>query len=90
MGLVAPWHVEPTRTWGRTGVPCIGRWILSHWTTSKVRGFILNASTEWEGREGRGWREDQTEYFKLTHMFSVSETPPLPGLQKEEAYRVVP
>jgi len=45
---------------------------------------------EWEGREGRGWREDQIEYFNLTHIFSVSETPPLPGLQKKEAYRVVP
>ena len=44
-GLVAPWLVEPSRSRDQTDVPCIGRWILNHWITSKVQGFILNAST---------------------------------------------
>ena len=36
IGLVAPWHVESFWTRDRTHVPCIGRWILSHWTTREV------------------------------------------------------
>ena len=29
MGLAALWHVESSQTRDRTGVPCIGRWILN-------------------------------------------------------------
>ena len=35
-GLVVPWRVEPSWTMDRTRVPCIGRWILNHWTTREV------------------------------------------------------
>ena len=36
MGLVAPWHVGYFQTRDQTHVPCIGRWILHHWTTRDV------------------------------------------------------
>ena len=36
MGLVAPQLVESSWTRDRNHVPCIGRWILNHWTTSEV------------------------------------------------------
>ena len=36
IGLVAPWHVESFWTRDRTHVPCIGKWILNHWTTREV------------------------------------------------------
>ena len=29
-------------TWNATDVPCIGRWILNHWTTGEVRQLILH------------------------------------------------
>ena len=35
-GLVAPWHVGSSRTRARTRVPCIGRWILNHCTTTEA------------------------------------------------------
>ena len=35
-GLVAPWHVKSSRTRARTCVPCIGRQILIHCTTTEV------------------------------------------------------
>ena len=38
MGLVALWHVEFSQTRNPTRVPCIGRWILNHWTTREVQG----------------------------------------------------
>ena len=34
--LVAPWHVESSRTRDGTHVPYIGRQILSHWTIMEV------------------------------------------------------
>ena len=34
MGLVAPWHVESS-TRDQARVPCIGKWILNHWTNKK-------------------------------------------------------
>ena len=36
MALVALQHVESSQTRGRTRVPCISRWIPSHWTTREV------------------------------------------------------
>ena len=35
-GLVAPRHVVSSQTRGQTCVPCIGRWILYHWTPREV------------------------------------------------------
>ena len=39
--LVAPRHVGSSRTRDRTGVPCIGKWILNHWTTREVLKSII-------------------------------------------------
>ena len=36
MDLVAPWHVESSWIRDQTPVPCIGRWILNHWTTREA------------------------------------------------------
>ena len=33
---VSPQHVESSWARGQTHVPCIGRWILNHWTTREV------------------------------------------------------
>ena len=41
-GLVAWWHVESSRTGDQTGVPCIARQILNHWTTSEAQYSIFN------------------------------------------------
>ena len=38
MGLVALQHVGYSQTRDRTCVPCIGRWILHHWTNREVHG----------------------------------------------------
>ena len=35
-GVVAPWLVGSSQTRDWTPVPCIGRWLLNHWTTSEV------------------------------------------------------
>ena len=35
-GLAAPWQVKSSQTRNQTCVPCIGRWILNHWTTVEV------------------------------------------------------
>ena len=32
-GAQPPWHMESSQTCDRTYVPCLGRWILNHWTT---------------------------------------------------------
>ena len=37
MGLAAQWQSESSQTRDQTRVPCIGRWILNHWTTREVR-----------------------------------------------------
>ena len=36
LGLVAPRHVVSSQTRDQTCVPCIGRWILYHWTPREV------------------------------------------------------
>ena len=36
MDLATLWHVSSSQKRGWTCVPCIGRWILNHWTTSEV------------------------------------------------------
>ena len=36
MGSVALWHVEASQTRDGTHIPCTGRWILNHRTTSEV------------------------------------------------------
>ena len=40
-GLVAQRHVESCQTRDQTGVPCIARWILNHWTTREAPGTVL-------------------------------------------------
>ena len=41
-GLVAPRHVESSRTRDRTHVPCTGRWMLNPWTIREVlTAFLL-------------------------------------------------
>ena len=42
LGLAAPRHVGSSHTRDRTGVPCIGRWILNHhpWTTREIPGML--------------------------------------------------
>ena len=47
MGLLTPFHVGSSWTRDRTHVPCIGRWILNHWTTREVPSlqfFVLKFS----------------------------------------------
>lgn len=39
LSLVALLHVESSQTRDQTCVPCIGRKILIHWTTSEVQNF---------------------------------------------------
>ena len=41
IGLVAPWHMEHSRTRDQTDIPCIGRWILLHCTTREVQGSLI-------------------------------------------------
>ena len=41
LGLSAPWHVGSSWAGDPTCVPCIGRQILSHWTTKENLGFFL-------------------------------------------------
>ena len=55
-GLIAPWDVESFWTKDWTYIPCIGRWILNHWTTREApacdfrqcvsHGFLGSESTE--------------------------------------------
>ena len=40
-GLTAPWHVGSFQIRNWTGVPCISRWILNHWTTRKSLHHFL-------------------------------------------------
>ena len=42
--LVARRHVESSWTRDQTHVPCTGRWILRHWTTSGVRFGIFSVT----------------------------------------------
>ena len=36
MGLVTPRRMESSQIRDQTQVPCVGRWILNHWTTREV------------------------------------------------------
>ena len=47
MGLIAPWYVESSQIRDQTGVPCIGRCILNHWTTREVPSFFLALLVGW-------------------------------------------
>ena len=57
MGLVALWHVKNSWARDRTCVPCIGRWILNHWTTREVPQFTSWFTSSW--------------IFKITPFFTV-------------------
>jgi len=39
-GLVSPQHVGSSCTRDQTGVPCIARWILNHWTTREAHAMM--------------------------------------------------
>ena len=41
MSLVALQHVGNSQIRDRNHVPCIGRWILNHWTTKEVLIYVL-------------------------------------------------
>ena len=41
MGLVAPQHMESSRTRDQTHVPCIGSWIVNHCTAREVPGHTF-------------------------------------------------
>ena len=41
MGLVAPRHLESSRTRDGTCALCVGRQILNHWTTREVHVVVL-------------------------------------------------
>ena len=44
---VVPRQVESSQTRDQSHVPCIGRWILNHWTTGKVLWFFLEWFIKW-------------------------------------------
>ena len=44
-GLIALHHVGSSRTRDRTHVPCIGRWILNHWTTREAPAGAFSKET---------------------------------------------
>ena len=46
MVLFAPWHEESSRARDQTHVPCIGRWILNHWTTVEVSATSLHCCAD--------------------------------------------
>ena len=56
MGLVALQHVGSSQTGDGTYVPCIGRWILNHWTTWKVPRSALYKGP-FGGQEKSAWVE---------------------------------
>ena len=39
--LIVPQHVASCQTRRQTRVLCIGRWVLHHWTTRKVKTFLF-------------------------------------------------
>ena len=43
-GLVVPWHVESSWIGDQTHSLCIGSWILSHWTITKVLSILLQTA----------------------------------------------
>ena len=57
-GLTALWHAGSSWTRNLTRVPCIGRQILSHWTTGEIHlnYFYLSCTLPfWQDLEGKGW-----------------------------------
>ena len=48
-GLAAQTHVESSWSRGQTHVACIGKWILSHWTTREIQK--MTKWRPWEVRE---------------------------------------
>ena len=62
--LVAPPHVGSSQTRDGTCIPCIGRWILNHWTTREVQHWVyLNKGFTAEGNEIKA--ERQKEKWKI-------------------------
>ena len=46
-GLVAPQHVESSRTRDQASVCCTGRWVLNHWTTREVLPVPFRSNILW-------------------------------------------
>ena len=46
MGLVAPWQVGSSQTRDRTGVHCVARQSLNHWTTREAHTSTLTSGGE--------------------------------------------
>ena len=45
LGFITLQHVESSRTRDQTRVPCVGMWILKHWTTREVSNCILSSQS---------------------------------------------
>ena len=46
---VAPWHVGTSFTRDRTGICCIARWILNHWTTREaLTAFLITRKSPFD------------------------------------------
>ena len=43
--MVASWHMGSSQNRDRTRVPCIGRWILNHWTSREVAELFFLKKT---------------------------------------------
>ena len=67
MGLLDLWHVKSSQTRDGTHHPCIGRWILNHWTTREVSNLCLLCLH---------MRQDVTFLKKWRHLF-VNVSPSL-------------
>ena len=42
----------------QTCIPCVGKWILNHWTTRKVPVFYSDSEEEVETWPGKGEEKD--------------------------------
>ena len=91
MGLVVLQHVGFSQTRDGKDVPCIGRWILNHWTTMKVHQCILDPKINIheqgleEGRLAGTWKSLNSGLF----LFLGSQGPRTENLSGEKADRAV-
>ena len=72
MDWVAPQHVGSSRTRDWTPVPCVGGWILNHWTTSEVPAFGISDDTLFLSVLKINWKEIENENLdelKISNIF---------------------
>ena len=67
-GFSSTWHVEPSQTRHQTGIPCIARPILNHWTTREA----LFSTSHLQPSPG-----SVKLLFIPTHVSSLCTPPPL-------------